>query len=123
MKRALLLTFCTVLSACSTFLPVPESSLAYSAASRATFYSTAYPSYFSGYSPYYFGLGHSTAFGYTPHYYRGRNFSHSGSITLGLGYDPLHGASLLGGHSGSLGHGNGYSGHSLGHGIGHGRRH
>lgn len=135
MKRILLLGFCVGLNACSTFGPVPASSLANNAAPGAVLYGAGYPylnvarplgtTAFSlgGSDPYYFGLGRSTAFRYTPHYYGSHRLSHSGGITLGLGYDPLRRLNLFGGHRNSLGYGSRYRGHSLGRGIGHGRRH
>ena len=133
MKRLLLVASCIALSACSTYGPVPGSSLGYDAALVSGFYGGGYSSYYSnsarlrgsvispysGYDPYYFGSGRTTAFGYSPHYYRNHGSGHSSSITLGLGYDRLHRSSFFGGHRNSLGHGSGYLGYSLGHGVRH----
>jgi len=136
MKRVLLLAFCIALSACSTFGPVPRSSMGYHAAPVLGFYGGGYSSYSSSakirgsaitpygrYDPYHIGSARTTGFRYTPHYYRSHGIGHSSSITLGLGYDPFHRSSLFGRHRNSLGYGSGYGGHGLGHGVGHGRRH
>lgn len=136
MKRLLLLAFCLALSACSTYGPAPRSSLGYSSAAVSGFYGDGYSSYSTGtrlrgsattaygvYDPYYFGSRRTTTFAYPPHYYRSHGLGHSSSITLGLGYDPLHRSRLFGGHRNSLRYGSHYGGHIFRHGIGHRGRH
>ena len=100
-----------------------------------TGYATGYPSYYYGarlvgttmfslgwYDHHYFGLGYTTDYRYPRHYYQSHSLSHSGSITLGHGYAPIHGSSLSVGHRNSLGHSIGQR-HGLGHSVSHGGGH
>jgi hypothetical protein len=100
------------------------------------FYGGGYSSYSTGtrlrgsattaygvYDPYNFGSPRTSTFGYPPHYYRSDGLGHTGSITLGLGYDPLHRSSLFGRHRYSQRYGSLHGGYSFEHGIGHRGRH